>query len=64
MYSGGGCLTLRMRNMWSLTFYLVRAQTLLSTVLPFSSWDIGAQGTNLQSLYLGGGGMGHRPPVS
>ena len=36
----GGLLTSRMRNVWSLTFCLGRAQPLSSMVLLFSSWSI------------------------
>ena len=43
MCSWGGLLTLRMRNMWSLIFYLGRAQPPLSIVLLFLSRSIGPQ---------------------
>ena len=38
--SWGVLLSCRMRNMWSLVFYLGRAQPPSSTVLRFSSWSI------------------------
>ena len=53
MCSWGGLLTLRMRNMWSLIFYLGRAQPSLSVVLLFPSWSISPQGTNSNCLPWG-----------
>ena len=53
MCSQGGLLTSRMRNMWSLVFYLGRAQPALSIVLLFSSWTIGPQGTKSPAAYAG-----------
>ena len=50
MCSWGGLLTSRMRNMWSLIFFLGRAQPPLSVVLLFLSRSIGAQGTNSHRL--------------
>ena len=40
-----GLLTLRMRNMWSLIFYLGRSQPSPSTVLLFLSWSFSPQRT-------------------
>ena len=53
MFSRGGLLTSRMRNIWSLIFYLGRAQPPLSTVLLFLSRSIGPQGTNSNRLPWG-----------
>ena len=50
MCSREGLLTSRMRNMWSLIFFLGRAQPPLSVVLLFLSRSIGAQGTNSHRL--------------
>ena len=49
----GVLLTLRMKNMWSLTFYLSRTQPSFSNCPIFLSWSIGPQGMNLQLLYFG-----------
>ena len=53
MCSQGGLLTSRMRNMWSLIFYLDRAQPPLSIVLLFPSRSIGPQGMNSNHLPWG-----------
>ena len=53
MCSWGGLLTSGMRNMWSLIFYLGRAQPPLSIVLLFPSGSIGPQGTNSNRLPQG-----------
>ena len=53
MCSREGLLTSRMKNMWSLIFYLGRAQLPLSIVLLFSFWSIGPQGTNSNCLPRG-----------
>ena len=53
MCSRGGLLTSWMRNMWSLIFYLGRAQPPLSIVLLLLSQSIGPQGTKLNRLTWG-----------
>ena len=53
MCSRGGLLTSRMRNMWSLIFYLGRVQPPLFIVLLFPSRSIGPQGMNSNRLPRG-----------
>ena len=53
MCSQGGVLTSRMRNMWSLIFYLGRAQPPLSIVLLAPSQTIGPQGMKSNRLPRG-----------
>ena len=53
MGSRGGLLTLKMRTVWSLIFYLGRAQPPVSIVLLFPPWSIGPQETNSKHLPWG-----------
>ena len=49
-----GLLTWRIRNAWSLIFYLGKGQLPLSVVLLLIFWSFSPQDTNHQSFYPGG----------
>ena len=51
MYNWGGLLGSRMRNMWSLIFYLGRALPPLWAFLLFLFWSFSPQGISLLSFY-------------